>query len=222
MKKVYLIGDCHTTQIARVHKKEDNIDLFAWGKGGMSAWQIPEYLKTPDELSSVVFNSYDEEIVNRIGDIPDNSNIFVWLGYIDNKNMLPRYNDVEKTVKRMFHAMNMKYPNARVRYIEPLPQFVDPIYVESENREKFSYEERKAANDAFVNELNRCAEMYNTKVIAHQPEFLDCMGQMAPKDGNAVKFLSKEHAAKDAQGNYIDSLQLRYYEKIHDLIMSRV
>ena len=55
MKKVYLIGDCHSARVSEHWNPEDcKVDFKVWGKAGEFAWKFD-----PKKLKDNVFNLND-------------------------------------------------------------------------------------------------------------------------------------------------------------------
>jgi hypothetical protein len=217
MKKVYLIGDCHSTRISELYKHDiPDVKLKIWGKGGQHVYyfdtQLQEFRK-----NNIRSSSFEHSVDRKIGsigfrDIKDDGIVLSWFGYVDIKSLLPKHNDAAETVKKYIDGIKNYFPKSTIKIIEPIPQFVESILMPEEDIPDFSYELRKQQNDLFLQELRNYAKLCNIEILISQEEILNCIN---------LKELHLDQATKI--GNfYLDRLQIPYMQKIYELIISKI
>jgi hypothetical protein len=191
MKKVALIGDCHSTRIYEHWDPGQNIDFKAWGRAGQKAWSfdpakefsqntlsskfetIPSYVgfvspETEDKIKQKLKISFSK--------IDDEGIILLWLGYVDIKVSLPEHGNTEKCVDKYVETSLNYFKKANVRFIEPFPQFIPYIGVKNENHKEWAWEHRKKINDEFIYHLNKKLNSIKTKPIISQEKIFNTLG----------------------------------------------
>lgn len=194
MQKVYLIGDCHTARILEHwNPKTCPVDFKAWGKGGTNAWMIDLKQKTEEnELSSGTeissFYVKDDKLQLNFADIKDDGLIQIWLGYVDVRQLLPEHKDADLTAKKLVEKFVDFYPNSKLQFIEPLPQFTEMLLKYEGISPSYTYEERQQQNKEFCEALRKYAAEYGLEKVVTQQQIHDVLGNIeftadiTPKD----------------------------------------
>jgi hypothetical protein len=219
MKKVTLIGDCHTARILEHWNPETcPVQFQAWGRGGSSAWFFePEVWAENMEKSSSTETENVHGVDRRslflnFDEIKDQDLILVWLGYVDIRQYLGKYKDADFTAERMVERFVSYFKNTKIRFIEPLPQFTEMLMKHDELHDQFTYEERLEQNKQFVESLNKYCKKYNLEKPITQQQIC-----------NALGFEFKDFTPDKTPQNRphpIDSLEQNYMSHVYDLIIS--
>ena len=216
MKKVYLIGDCHASRILE-HWNPDNcpVDFKVWGKAGTKAFDFdPVKLFEENEDSSGVedHNLYIQNQRLALGykEIKDDGLILAWLGYMDIRQYLAKYNNADQVVKIYMDAVVNFYPNSKIRFIEPLPQFTEMLLKFEGISPSYTYADRSEQNQKFVDSLRKYSLEYGLEKPISQDQIKEAVGfyEFEPK-----------HTIKD-RPHPTDALEKKYMSKIYDLFIS--
>lgn len=113
-------------------------DVYFSSHHGRSAWS-----------SSKVFNEMNP-CLKKI--IKDDTLILASFGYIDCKVQLVNFKDAEKTVIRYMDEFQKAFPNNKIRYIEPIPQFVNNL---GTGPEIFDFKDRYPMHRDFIYYLKK-------------------------------------------------------------------
>jgi hypothetical protein len=219
MKKVTLIGDCHSLRILE-HWDPNScpIKLKIWGKGGTKAWNINlNQMKNFKEKSEKVeygFIYYDihddkNNVSISFDQITNQDLILVWIGYVDIKNFLPLYNNSEIVVKKYIENFVKYFKNSNVRFIEPFPQFKETILHPEEELRAYSYEQRMYQNKKFIKNLRKFSKKFNLKEPISQEKIYKAIG---------FDVITQE-MTPDYEKDIVDGLKREYMSKIYDLII---
>ena len=162
MKKVALIGDCHSTRILdHYNPLACPVELKVWGRAGAYAWRNdPSKMFKQGAISSSaedqpLYYSPENRGAISFDKIIEQDLIFVWLGYIDIRQMLPGHKNADVCVKQYVERFISYFNNCEIRFIEPLPQFI-PLLLKSPGlHPEYSYEERMIQNNEFVKYLKK-------------------------------------------------------------------
>lgn len=219
MKKVTLIGDCHSARIFEHYDPLNCPILFqAWGKGGTNAWNNDpkkmseeKALSTGTEEPSLYYSPKNngaisfEKIVNQ--DL-----ILVWLGYVDIRQMLPGHKDAENCVKQYVKRFVEYFNESEVRFIEPLPQFI-PILLKSPGlHPEYTYNERIEQNNEFIKFLKKYSNEYNLKPPISQEQIFKALELSAEEMTEDKTRVNLNHP--------VDALKQEYMGKIYNLFIS--
>jgi hypothetical protein len=180
--KVYLIGDCQSNRIYEHYNEDPSfINLFLWGKGGKSAWgfdpiSLSEEGAIGDGMEHGKYSkSYEPINFAQIENIPGNL-IIAWFGYIDCKYKIAQKGDAESTAYRYINSLKKDLRGAEILLVEPLPQFLDDIYLESENIPVFDYKIRRPIELEFCASLKKFASEFGITNYITQQEILNAIG----------------------------------------------
>jgi len=198
MKKITLVGDCHSFNIGLAHDElgMNFIPFTVWGKGGYKAWQF-----YPQQL-------FETGLVSDSGvsfsEIVDEGVVFIWLGYNDIKTALPCYKDSYETVDRLVKNSRSYFKKAKLVFIEPLVQFNETLMMFPGEHDDYSYIERKEQNDLFLERLRFLKLAYNLNIIS-QEDICGILGFKKPTPDMTQQ---------------ADSLQLKYYIKLYGFLIN--
>ena len=215
--KAYLIGDCQSNRVYEHYYGDGSmIDLYLWGKGGQSAWNYnPEKFKKTEMLGSGMEHgenkTYQPFSYSLIQDRPDTL-IIAWFGYIDCKYKIHLAGgDSEKTAHRYIEALKKEYDQSTILLIEPLPQFIEDIYIPSEKIPVFGYDIRRPIELDFCHHLKKFAKDFGITNYITQEEILEAIG---------LPVLRLENTPKDRMMD-IDGLKPHHNLAIYNLIIQK-
>jgi hypothetical protein len=233
--KVYIVGDCHTARvyshhiISNINKNfvrpsvwnndreigESNINLKMWGLSGYKCWgtDFNEYhnnnmLSSPSEdipdLAPITDNLLDKFPFSEIksADI-----VMPWMGYIDCRNFLPKYNNTEEVVRNYVENSISFFKGSYIRFIEPFPQFEE---LGTHNYpDPYSYDLKTKQNDIFIEMLHKYSKKHG---------LMDPVSQSVVYDAVEDTKLTKRHVRQG--GEYqdytlLDALRPEYNKKIY-------
>ena len=216
--KAYLIGDCQSNRVYEHYYGDGSmIDLHLWGKGGQSAWNYnPEKFKKTEMLGSGMEHgenkTYQPFPYSQIQDNPDTL-IIAGFGYIDCKYKIHLAGgDTEKTAYRYIEALKKEYDQSTILLIEPLPQFIEDIYIPSEKIPVFGYDIRRPIELDFCHNLKKFAKDFGITNYITQEEILEAIG---------LPVLRLENTPKDRMKD-IDGLKPHHNLAIYNLIIQKV
>jgi hypothetical protein len=216
MNKIYIIGDCHTTRLNQYHIKAGNdLDISFWGKAGLTMHAFDPISFANDNLQSTQIEQ--DEITNlpdpkKWEDIKDDGIVVLWLGYVDAKNYLFKYNNAESTARQYLERIGSYFPNSKIILMDPHPQFVDNMHIESEQISVVNYAERKIQNDYLCEALRNNAEEFGIKNIITQDEIFLALGLPQITKNETASYFEYPQ----------DGLDQRYIKNIYDLIISKI
>ena len=214
MKPVYMIGDCHTSRISEHWDPNNcNFEIKFWGKAGENAWNFnPKELKILNQKSSGVelpAIHVKDKLITKWRDIKDDGLILAWLGYVDSRQYLSKYNNAEECAKKYIDSLIEYFPNSIIQIIEPLPQFVELNEKYKNQIEPYSYEERSKQNFIFCETLNKYAKEKNINKPITQQEIKNAVG---------IEEFTNDYVPTDRL-HPTDTLKREYIKKIYDLFI---
>ena len=118
------------------------IDVYFSAHKGRNAWTSHRVL---NELNPCIKNFVNEETV-----------ILPFFGYIDAKIQLVKYKDPEEDVERYLNTFLNAFPNNKIRFIEPIPQFINNI---GTGPDIYDFDDRYPMHKKFIYSLReKCKE----------------------------------------------------------------
>ena len=242
MTKVLIIGDCHTARIWSHHIiantdknfvklsvwrddrtiQDTKISLSMWGLSGLKAWNI-DYMK---HLENQTFSSVAEDlpmwspVVDNItntfsfSDVYNSDVIMPWIGYIDSRNFLPKYENAEEVATKYFYETLKFFNKSKIRFIEPFPQF--ETLGTFNYHESYRYEERSAQADIFIKTI---------RDLSAKNGLIEPVGQQMVYDAIGDDRLRKRFAKQGFEyHNYtlLDGLRAEENKKIYDMLIPEV
>jgi hypothetical protein len=215
--KAYLIGDCQSNRVYEHYTGDGSmINLMLWGKGGKSAWHFDpiemrkkEVVGDKLEHSNAVY-TYEPFSFSLVEDSEENL-IVAWFGYIDCKYKIAIHDDAEQTAYRYVNNLKKHFSRSKILLIEPLPQFVEDIYIESEKIPVFDYEVRRRIELEFCSALKMFAKDFGIENYITQEEILEAIG---------LNELTLNDTPDDRE-NRIDGLKPHHNLAIYNLIVQR-
>jgi hypothetical protein len=193
------------------------VDLHLWGKGGQSAWNYdPERFRQTEMVGSNLEHgenkTYQPFTYSLIQDRADNL-IIAWFGYIDCKYKIQLAGgDARDTAHRYLQSLMKEYDQATILLIEPLPQFVEDIYIAAEKIPVFGYDVRRPIELDFCHYLKKFAKDFGITNYITQEEILEAVG---------LPVLRLEDTPKDRMME-IDGLKPHHNLAIYNLIIQKV
>jgi hypothetical protein len=219
MQKVYIFGDCHTARLQEhIDLKDLNINLKMWGKAGTKIWNLNLETLIKENTKSSGVETYAktgiarEETIVRFSEIKDDGIVMPWLGYVDIRQFLARHKNADEVAKKYVEEVIKNYPNSKIWFIEPLPQFTEMLLKYEGISPSYTYEERQEQNSIFIEALNLYCSKNNLLKPISQQEMYSALGvdkfttDMTPQD--------RPHPT--------DCLVRNDMEKLYNLIINKV
>jgi hypothetical protein len=210
MTNFYIIGDCHTSRIREFYDKDaEDLNIVFWGRGGEAFHRFDpdEYKRLNQESSYMEIHAPLPKYIELnttvpFNEIKDDGVIIFWLGYIDVKYFLNKWNNAEWVIERFMDRIRSYFPNSKICFVEPFPQFIDWLSAEDEHKE-ISYEDRQIQNKLLNDALHAAAKKNEMDIIITQKDILDAIGKeyidkndfidLTPVFGSIVDGLSKSN-----------------------------
>lgn len=215
MSNIYIIGDCHVTRLQQQDLKNNSISITFWGRGGQSIAKFDpsKFTELNVEASQIEFQEKGTELpkVTTWSDIKDDGTAVFWLGYIDAKNYLHKYQNADELARNYILLIKEHFPNSKIIIIEPHPQFKDSIFMKAENIPVVTYKNRKKQSYLLCQAIRRYSAESDIEVIT-QDQILEAIG--------LEEITKNEMAGYYKEPN--DGLDPKYVEKIYRLILSKI
>lgn len=210
MKNVYMLSDCHLSRaIEHYYPEKHDVNFIPWSKAGLKMHGFNmDSLRQTDEISSGV---EIQRTVNHIGQpisiIKDDGVLVIWVGYVDIRTFLSRYENADETVKNFIDDIKNNFPNSKVVIIEPLPQFTEMLLKHEGISPYYTHEQRLNQNRQVLDSLHKYAKEAGYEIVITQQDILDALG---------VPELTPSMTHTDAP-HPVDGLHPDYMIKIWDL-----
>lgn len=214
-KSVYLIGDCQSNRVYEHHNQDQSvIKLFLWGKAGKSAWNFdPQALKQQeiagDGLEHGSYMKTYQPI--KFSQILAPDLIIAWFGYIDCKWKILIHEDAKETAYKYINNLKKEFRETKILLVEPLPQFVEDIYIEEEKIPVFKYELRKKTELDFCFYLKKFAKDFGITDYITQEEILKAVDLSELTINDTIMF----------EGKNIDGLKAHHNLAIYNLFVQK-
>jgi hypothetical protein len=215
MKNIYMLSDCHLSRaIEHYYPEQHDVNFVPWPKAGlkMHGFSI-EALRQAEEISSGV---EIQRTVNHIGQpisiIKDDGVLVIWMGYVDIRTFLSRYENADETVKNFIDDIKNNFPNSRVVIIEPLPQFTEMLLKHEGISPYYTHEQRLNQNKLVLSSLHKYAKEAGYEIVITQQDILDALG---------VPELTPSMTHTDAP-HPVDGLHPDHMVKIWDLFAKKL
>jgi hypothetical protein len=167
--RLFIIGDSHTIRLRLSGKYDIPVKECYWAMGylGPENYEEPkceyEHLLQGGELPVETYFSAHKgqhawgtfKVLNELNlclkeAVKPDMLILPYFGYIDSKIQLVKYKDPKEAVVRYMDAFFTTFPNNKIRFIEPIPQFVNNIGTGSDI---YNFEDRYPMHKEFVKHL---------------------------------------------------------------------
>jgi hypothetical protein len=216
MNKIYIVGDCHTTRLEHYHiGAGNNLDITFWGRAGQSMHSFDPEAFAASNLGSTKIEQdtrTDLPEPKNWNDIKDDGIVVLWLGYIDAKNYLFRYDNAEDTAKQYLERISKYFPNSNIIVMDPHPQFVDNMFIEGEQTEVVEFADRDRQNEYLCEALHKYASEYGINKIITQQEIFVALGLPQITKNETAEYFDEPQ----------DGLDQKYIKNIYDLIISNI
>jgi hypothetical protein len=161
-----IIGDSHVLRLIKtLVKPKPHSDCICKEKHSIYTQGLPVEVKMSWHKGKCAWKS--QEIINQLNpcvkkNIKKETIILPFFGFIDCKIQLNRYDDVEETVSRYMQAYFDAFPENEIRFIEPMPQFIDDQLI-GNGKEIHKFESRYNNYKKFVYYLRSKSEINGLK-----------------------------------------------------------
>ena len=205
-------------------KRIDNTDIEVnfWGLAGYKCFG----LDIPEDLNRNVLSSPAEDAIDIPGksdnvqlqflyaDVLNADIIMPWLGYVDCRNWIPKYNNADLIVRDYVESFLASFPDKKIRFIEPFPQFKE---LNTHNYPSLPYERKMKADQEFRESLEK---------ISNEKGLLAPIKQSIVYDAVGCDYLDKEHARigneEYHKGSIIDALAYSYNELVYKNLIEQI
>jgi hypothetical protein len=214
MKNVYLIGDCHLARVSEhFNKEKSEMNMVFWGKAAKSIYNI-DFKKMYEEgemSSGKEEQKFPNDGVISFSEIKDDGILFSWLGYVDVRTFLTKYNNADLVAKKYIDDLVENFPNSKIIIIEPLPQFTEMLLKYDGISPSYTYEDRLKQNKLFLESMHKYAGIAGIKNFITQKEIYDAID---------AKELTPEMTHNKAP-HPVDGLNDEYNKKIFELFYKK-
>jgi hypothetical protein len=215
MKNVYLIGDCHLSRIQEHHDPANfNYTMTFWGKASKRIFGIDfnQMIKDGELSSGKETQNFPDDGVVAFSEMKDHGIIFGWLGYVDIRIFLSKYDNADWVAKHYIDQLTKTFKNSTIIIAEPLPQFTEMILKYEGISPTYTYEQRQEQNKKLIEAIYKYAKEAGIKYFITQQEILDRLG---------VKefVVSMTH---NKAPHPVDGLQDHYNKAIYDLFVEKI
>jgi hypothetical protein len=233
MKKILIIGDSHTLRLRNsIDNLTSSVEECLWGENDsiINSNCIQNHISKMVNSSFEIFFSghrgktaykgscYDEKnypCLKKI--INDDFIIMPWFGYIDIKQFmpLPQFKKSEIVVKKYIENTLQNFKNNSIRFIEPLPQFINPL---GSGLPLLNIEDRYPHQKQYIEQLrDQCqklglekpiniSDILSTDLLSESFECHNCKDCLSPE---YVKF-KLDHPKKEYFKKIIDEIIKKY------------
>jgi hypothetical protein len=218
MNKVFIFGDCHTARVWEHHEPSlhSNIDLKMWGKPGLKIWEIDFKQMIEEGLISAgveaAVNQLNFETKIDFSEIKNADVVLPWLGYIDIRQLLPKYKNSWLIAKYYVDEIVKHFGDKKIIFIEPLPQFTEMLLKHPGISPEYTWEDRMQENDLFIKHLNENIKNHGLPAPITQKEIYEAVER--DKFTTDMTHLKAHHP--------VDGLKDEYNKKIYNLFMKRI
>lgn len=201
---------------------DSNIEINFWGLAGFKCFgiDIQENIVS-NTLSSLPEDAYDipgftDNVELRYGFAKslEADIIMPWMGYVDCRNWLYKYNNTSLIVHDYLSAFKDLFSDKKIRYIEPFPQFED---LDTHNYNSVNYDIRQKSDVEFREHLNINCEKYG---------YLPPISQSIVYDAIGSSKLTKEHArsgnSEFHNNTLIDALKFEYNKQVYINLVDQI
>jgi hypothetical protein len=207
---------------------DSNIEVNFWGRAGYKCFGLDlgedinqnllssaaedaidsnELAATHPEYPNLIGGSDLVDLFFNLSDVTDADLVMPFLGYVDCRNWIPKYNNAEQIVRDYVHAFITEFPSKKIRFIEPFPQFK---HVETYAYSMLDYEARSAAEKSFIAVLRQVSEEYGLLPPVTQDIVYDAIGE---------EFLLSKHArpgGEKQKNTLVDGILPEYNKKVYE------
>jgi hypothetical protein len=202
--------------------KDTDIELKMWGMSGYKCWDT-DFAKhheegtiasPPEDLPDFPGITDGLKDQFKFSEVKTGDLIMPWMGYIDCRNYIPKYDDAKEVVERYVENTLNFFEGSKVRFIEPFPQF--HILGTHNYPESYSYEEKTKANYLFIEYLHE----YSSKAGLMEP-----VSQSLVYEAIGTNQLTKRYAKQGGEYHeytLIDALRAEDNKKIYDALIPKI
>jgi len=170
--KYLIIGDSHVIRMRRSLKNDIQVNECFWGENVPDGYEKSkcdwEHLLKVGGLGKEVYfsahrgrNAWTSHVVlNELNPcikkiVKDDMVILPSFGYIDAKIQLVRYKDPEETVDKYINTFLNEFPNNKIKFVEPIPQFINNL---GTGPDIYNFEDRYPMHKEFIFHLRKQCE----------------------------------------------------------------
>lgn len=215
-----MVGDCHLSRaIEHWNPEKEKVNFIVWPKSGLKMHDFDA-----KELYSIEKLSTGVEIPREVDHKPQPFNIIkddgvlvFWIGYVDTRTFLPRYQNAEETVIRFINNIKENFPNSEVMFIEPLPQFTEMLLKYEGISPYYTSEQRIDQNRLVLANLHKYAKEAGYKVVITQKDILEALN--VPELTPSMTHAGAPHPVDGLTPDHMEKIWKLFSEKLTNIVV---
>jgi hypothetical protein len=215
-----MVGDCHLSRaIEHWNPEKEKANFVVWSKSGVRMYGFDA-----KELYEIEKLSTGVEIPREVDHKPlpfniikDDGILVFWVGYVDARTFLPRYKNAEETVIHFIEDIKKNFPNSRVMFIEPLPQFTEMLLKYEGISPYYTHEERIDQNRLVLSNLHKYAKEAGYEVVITQKDILEALG--VPELTPSMTHSGAPHPVDGLTPEYMEKIWKLFSDKLTEIVV---
>jgi hypothetical protein len=237
MMKVAIFGDCHTARVWEHHNFDDSkYTLRMWGRAGTWSYGLDLKEKSLENMDNCSHEQGDPKCSLSSGvevagqkimlskmnegwnpkvsfkEVEESDLIMPWIGYIDIRQYLPVHQNADEVAKIVVDKFIKFFPDKKIRFIEPLPQFTEMLLKYEGIHPSYTYEERLEQNKLYIEGLRKYSK---------EAGFMEPVSQQ-----DIYRVTGRNEFTTDMTHNRaphpVDGLKDEYHAKIYELFRDEI
>jgi len=219
-----MVGDCHLSRaIEHWHPEREKANFVVWSKSGvkMHGFSAKEMYEI-ERLSTGVEVARENEPNHKpqpFNIIKDDGILAFWVGYVDARTFLPRYQNAEETVAHFINDIKENFPNSKVVLIEPLPQFTEMMLKYEGISPYYTHEERIDQNRLVISNLHKYAKEAGFEIVITQKDILEAVG--VPELTPSMTHTNAPHPVDGLRPEYMEKIWKLFSDKLTDILVNQ-
>jgi hypothetical protein len=220
MKTVYMVGDCHLSRaIEHWNPEKEKVSFVVWSKSGvkMHGFDAKELYEIERLSTGVETPREVDHKPKPFNIIKDDGILVFWVGYVDARTFLSRYQNAEETVIDFIKDIKKNFPNSEVMFIEPLPQFTEMLLKYEGISPYYTHEQRLEQNRLIVLNLHKYAKEAGYKVVITQKDILEAIG--VPELTPSMTHSDAPHPVDGLRPEYMSKVWKLFSDKLTEIVV---
>jgi hypothetical protein len=220
MKNIYMLGDCHLSRaIEHWNPEKEKANFIVWSKPGVKVHGFSfEQMREENPMSSGVELIRDVDHKPEPFDIIKDDGVFaLWMGYVDVRTFLSRYKNSDSMVKSFIDNVKLNFPNSKVVFIEPLPQFTEMLLKFEGISPYYTHEERIDQNREFLAALHKYAAEAGFEILITQKDILEALE--VPELTPSMTHSDAPHPVDGLRPEYMSKVWKLFSDKLTEIVV---